>query len=305
MFVNRYKASSWHKSVLKELVFFLRFAFLYVANGFRVRTVLFYPEFPIFKTQINRVLLGTRYNITNNPNLAFDLAIAWEDNTRRPRYPFFEQLGPDRTVVNRDCVDISKRRVEEASLAVFGYGLFVDPTRHRGPCVCKHDDNGRHDKTVILQCPTASADPECVYQRLVETRFDEHHVYDMRLQICADRITGVLLRYRPVNSPFHGDVRVVSRAPDQVLSGPETDRVLALARQMGLDYGDIDAIRDGDDGRLYVVDVNNTPQQVAAGAKFSRADARRHRRRTRAALLQQFLEPAVRLKTAPVSSRPG
>jgi hypothetical protein len=28
---------------------------------------------------------------------------------------------------------------------------------------------------------------------------------------------------------------------------------------MGLDYGELDVLRDADDGRLYVVDVNTTP----------------------------------------------
>jgi len=44
-----------------------------------------------------------------------------------------------------------------------------------------------------------------------------------------------------------------------VLSEEEADRVQRFCRGMGLDYGELDAVRDASSGRLYVVDVNNTP----------------------------------------------
>ncbi|MDN5938139.1 MAG: hypothetical protein L0H83_05700 [Salinisphaera sp.] len=308
MIVNRYKASAWHKSLAKELVFFLRFALLHVVNGFRVRSVLFYPEFPLFKTQINRYLLGTRFNISNNPKLPFDLVVAWQDTTHRPPDPLLQRLARTHTVINLRCNDISKRAVEAASREVFGYGLFVDPLRHHGPCVRKHDDNGRHDQTAIVQCPVSEVDPACVYQRLVDARHDEQHVCDMRIQVCGDVIATVLLRIRPRATPFSGDVLLHNCSATQLLGQEEIGRIQVLARRMGLDYGEIDAIRDDRDGRLYVVDVNTTPQKAAPGVAFARGQRRQHLRQARRALKQQFLLPAVRPRRATtarvVRSRP-
>ena len=38
----------------------------------------------------------------------------------------------------------------------------------------------------------------------------------------------------------------------------ELDRIEAFTRRMGLDWGGLDILRDRDDGRLYIVDVNKT-----------------------------------------------
>lgn len=44
-----------------------------------------------------------------------------------------------------------------------------------------------------------------------------------------------------------------------VFSGIEKEKILAFTEKFGLDYGEVDVLRDNDDGRLYVIDVNNTP----------------------------------------------
>ena len=44
------------------------------------------------------------------------------------------------------------------------------------------------------------------------------------------------------------------------LSGSsKKEKILLFCRRMGLDYGELDMLRDREDGRLYIVDVNNTP----------------------------------------------
>src|SRR5215218_6726579 len=52
--------------------------------------------------------------------------------------------SPVAGAVNGRCTDISKRRVEEASRAVLGYGAGVDPRRFEGVCVRKSDQNAVH-----------------------------------------------------------------------------------------------------------------------------------------------------------------
>lgn len=263
-----------------------------------MHSVLFYPDFPIFKSVLNRYLRGTGFNITNNPRVPFDLAVAWQDATFRPVYPFLESLRDRCRVINIDCSDISKQRVEAASQAVFGYGLAVDPARYHGLCVRKDNHNGRHDRTAILECPLSEPEPDCVYQRLVDNRTLDDWVWDLRLQVCGDRMPLATRRYRPESRRFIGDVHEVIRDPSAWLSARERERVLALAHAMGLDFGEIDAVRDRTDGYLYVVDVNDTPIQIDPTDSFPRADWRRYLRWGRAAFHEQFLAPAVHGRTS-------
>jgi glutathione synthase/RimK-type ligase-like ATP-grasp enzyme len=44
-----------------------------------------------------------------------------------------------------------------------------------------------------------------------------------------------------------------------VLTTAEVERLLRFCAFIGLDYGELDVLRDKVDGRIYVVDVNSTP----------------------------------------------
>jgi hypothetical protein len=50
-----------------------------------------------------------------------------------------------------------------------------------------------------------------------------------------------------------------------VFSARERQQILELAIELGLDIGEVDTIRDRQDGRLYVIDVNDTPFSPARG----------------------------------------
>ena len=56
-------------------------------------------------------------------------------------------------------------------------------------------------------------------------------------------------------STAHPHTRIAE--PDAI-SVKESDAILDLAARIGLDYGEIDVLRDAD-GAIYVVDVNKTP----------------------------------------------
>jgi glutathione synthase/RimK-type ligase-like ATP-grasp enzyme len=44
-----------------------------------------------------------------------------------------------------------------------------------------------------------------------------------------------------------------------VLSTSEVGLLIRLCREIGLDYGEVDVLRDVDDGKMYIIDINNTP----------------------------------------------
>jgi hypothetical protein len=166
--------------------------------------------------------------------------------------------APAPGMVNGLCTDISKQRVEAAMRAAFGYGTAVDPTRVTGAIVRKSDANARHDGTVVT-APITTPEPGAVYQRLVETG-EDGVLEELRLPVVGDLLPGVYVKHRPPSDRFgHGPSVARLARPEAVLDAPERATILALARDMRLDFGELDVLRDRRDGRIHVVDVNITP----------------------------------------------
>ena len=236
------------------------------------KTVLCHPQRPGGFSVLHKLCAVAGYGITTDPNRPHDVAFAWEDATH---------VGPPAfrggaAAVNGRCLDISKRHVARTFADVFGYGLEVDPTAYRGAVVKKSDENGTHDGEVI-ECPipASAVEPGFVYQKAVDNRRDDGPgFYEYRVPVFGRSIPVVYVKYRPADAPFKEFDGAEVVAPDAVLSADERGRLLDLAAALGVDYGELDVLRDRGDGRAYVVDANKTPsgprrgfdpeQQVAA-----------------------------------------
>ena len=164
-----------------------------------------------------------------------------------------------RRTLNGACRDISKQRVEQAMLATFGYGLAVNPNTHIGPMVEKSDRNAAHDGLVIVG-PVSSPDPTKIYQHVLDNEVEPGIVEDLRTAVVAGTAVVVFRKRRRIHERFadtNQSATVV--APATVFSDDERRRIIAFADDMGLDMGMLDIVRDRLDGRIHVVDVNNTP----------------------------------------------
>jgi hypothetical protein len=68
------------------------------------------------------------------------------------------------------------------------------------------------------------------------------------------------LGYRSLDDRFgFKKVRVDIVETETVLSASEIEQITQFCAGIGLDYGELDALRNLDDGRIYIVDANNTP----------------------------------------------
>ncbi len=230
------------------------------------RRVLFYPKHPsrggvFFKSC---VLLG--YATTDRPDAPADVVIHYyggaEGDAAR-----LDELPAGIPVLNRQSLDVTKRHVQQTFERVFGYPLAVDPTVHAGPMVEKSDANGTHDGRILQgPIPRSALRPGFVYQRLIDNADGEGHTIDLRVPLLAGRIPLVYRKWRPPHDRFGREsVRVEICEPDAVFSAGERDRLLRLGREMGVDLAEMDVLRDNGDGRIYVVDVNNTPDGPARG----------------------------------------
>ena len=83
---------------------------------------------------------------------------------------------------------------------------------------------------------------------------------DIRVPVFGHLIPFCYRKRRPIDSRFSNENTSATLCEvDTVLSAAEVQQIFQFCDAMGLDYGELDVLRDRDDGRLYVVDVNNTP----------------------------------------------
>lgn len=216
--------------------------------------ILFYPvsSLPI-EYAAAKMLASIGAKVVTQPSADVRLAVLWEDATHVTTSPI-----PGIRSLNAKCCDISKTTVARAFGAAFGYGLEVDPASYSGPMVEKSDDNGLHDGRIV-QGPLQPL-PGRVYQRLIDNQADDRFVLDLRTPLVGGSIPFVYLKYRPIYDRFsNSNTRCVRKPASDVFSPGEISGIITFAKAMGLDYGELDVLRDRNDGRIYIVDVAKTP----------------------------------------------
>lgn len=186
-----------------------------------------------------------------------DVVMQFEDATVSPNpAPTNVKLGAK--LINFNCTDISKSRVAAASEVAFGNPLAVNPETYTGPVVEKSQINAAHDGHIV-QCPTPAL-PGRAYQRVIDNRTpDLSLVEDLRTSTLGGKPIVVFIKRRPVTKRFQNtNVDVEMRLPEQVFSAEEIERISAFTKEIGLEWGGVDVLRDRTDGRLYIVDANKT-----------------------------------------------
>lgn len=186
-----------------------------------------------------------------------DVVMQFEDATYSPNAPP-ARLKPGARLVNFGCTDVSKSNVSRACAAAFGYPLAVDPATHVGPAVEKSEINAAHDGRIV-HCPIQPL-PGRVYQRVVDNRgLDPHLVEDLRTCTVDGKPVCVFIKRREVTKRFlNTNVDVTLKMPEEVFSAEERSQIGAFTRELGLEWGGVDVLRDKADGKLYIVDANKT-----------------------------------------------
>jgi hypothetical protein len=229
------------------------------------RIILYYPQKPWFGHTLYKVahLLGCRLTsdlAVHNPAVI----VSYEDTTRNSSGSRLESLCASSRVLNGSCTDISKERVEEVFSAVFGRTTFVDPRSHHGWCVMKSNENALHDGQLV-ECPCEPVD-DYVYQRTIDNELGGGLTRDLRVPLMGTSVPFVYHKDRSLRSRFGSPVIHAQIVPTSaVFSAEEIDLIRRFAQQMGLDYGELDILRDNGDGQIYIVDANKTPMGPAPG----------------------------------------
>lgn len=180
------------------------------------------------------------------------------DLTRRI-HPEIKRLMGRHRAINDTGFDIDKRNVQKHMHIAFGYSQQIDPLTHSGRAVVKSRRNAVHDGSVI-DCPVERADPEKVYELLIDNEVGDGTILDIRVGILLGKITVVYRKYRPIGTRFmnaNSHAEIVE--PAEVLTSDEQAAILRFCASIRLEYGELDCLRDRQSGKLYIVDANNTP----------------------------------------------
>ena len=233
------------------------------------KRVFFYPDGPVEFHALFKVLKFLGYRSSSDPQRNCELAIKWwlafDGNPFAPVKSIPTMKGTKNNgvkVLNNRCNDISKNKINSTFEEVFGYSLSVDPRKHRGKCVMKLNWNALH-KGKIIECPVESIDDDFVYQKLVRNELEDGHVEDMRVPVFGIKTPFVYLKYRAVKDRFvdrvHTNTKATIAEVADVLSDEELKNIHRFCARIGMDYGEVDVLRDSGDRRIYIVDANNTP----------------------------------------------
>lgn len=258
-FINKYRSGiPFTKNFGENLVFWLRYYYRKLKYS-ENRTILVYPEFPSKKSLIWKIAKKLDYNLSNNPNLDFVAAVHYNNETVRTVPKALLDLKMPGFIVNLKCNDISKTTVDAHFKSVFAYCTEVDPLLHRGPMVMKSNGNAMHDGKII-NGPLEQKDPEYIYQILIDNTVNEKEVLDLRLPYVFGEIPFVYKKIRPISERFSNtNTRAEITEINKVFSSEELEKLVLFCKKMNIDHGELDVLRDKNNGKIYVVDVNNTP----------------------------------------------
>lgn len=250
--------------------------------------LLFYPERPSsMHYVIWKICAELGLRATGIPSRRTALALLWKDATSIAPLEAAPPITAAR-LLNAGCRDISKVNVARHFRAVFGYGCDVDPLAYPGPCVEKSNQNARHDGRIVFG-PSVTPRAGAVYQRVINNIVAGGMVEDIRVPVIGGAVPFAYLKYRPRAVRFDSSKNAAVRlcAAQDVLSADEMVAIGAFAQRMGLDYGELDVLRDRDDGRIYILDANKTP--AGPSYRLPGADARRAIERLALAFREEFL----------------
>lgn len=227
------------------------------------KKILFYPNLPSQFATIYQVCLFVGYKVSNNIE-GYDAAIKWEDATFSPNdRQLLELSKQDNNLINIGCEDISKSYTDKIFYSVFGYGAEVDPRTYTGSCVVKSDLNYKHDGKII-SCPISKVESDVVYQKLIDAGVEDNKLLEFRVPVIKQSIPLVYLYLKDssVEKRFFGYESFISvqvNDASDVFSEDEIQNILLFCQKMGLDYCELDVLRDKADRKIYIVDANNTP----------------------------------------------
>lgn len=261
-FFNTYhKNMPFFERLLKDINH-LVFSIKCILQHGRVKNVIVHPHYPSRRSTIYFTCRELGLQVTNKLKKKAVLGVYFDYATYKNDHHSLQKLADQGLkVLNIGSRNIGKNHIDEIHQQIFGYCTRIDPTKHVGKCVRKSDINALHDG-IILECPIEKVEEGFIYQILIDNKNDKGLFEDIRVAIVGKEIPLVNLKYRKPEDQFgHLSTSDLVEAND-VLSSEEIEKINAFTNACNFEFGELDILRDNEDGRIYIIDVNDTPNNI-------------------------------------------
>ncbi len=230
---------------------------------------LFYPDKVAWFHTLRGVFKTYGWETTNNLYAEFDFAIAWNDKPKlevyldqRSQRIFHYLKCAGYPVYNSGIRSTNRDAVEACHVMAFGYGAHVDPLTWTGKLVEKSAWNYGKDSR-LLKGPLRSDQvlPDRIYMKEIDNRNPDNEYIDFRTTIVDRRPVWAQQFWYYGHRRFkkqHMSYNYRSSLPEEVFTAKEIEQIHSFCTLFGMDFGDLDILRDVQDGHIYVVDANPT-----------------------------------------------
>jgi len=203
------------------------------------------------------------YNYSNREDRCPELLSDMSENMEMP-------------IINGSLLNIRKDHIDDVFTSVFGYSLRLDPTKHMGMCIEKSTQNAIH-RGRFIQCPirkqdidrrtypSKSGEPHVrMYVKMIDTRIDTETIRDFRISVMGGSVVALFEKHLGNGSFFHpykeNKFEVYPfDSMDPYFTRDEIRKTHFFINDMGIDFAEIDILRDNSTGLMYIIDVNPVP----------------------------------------------
>jgi len=235
---------------------------------------LLYPKPFSSHTTLRGVLDRLYIEYHNDKEDEYDFIIACDPRETYPNHStdsfLIENMKNGIYVLNFNLNDISKRNVDAVFSEIFGYSLIVDKKNIESlnkSMVVKSDLNARHDGRII-EPPFEESDIDSIGEDsllfLEINNCDGNFCIDYRMCI-FDYYPGFTGRSEKKKEFRFGHLSTsavrfnIFLDLSKCFSSDEISNIYKFCKKIGLEYGNLDILRDFDTGLLYIIDVTPTP----------------------------------------------
>ena len=227
--------------------------------------IYIYGNYPHFeKATAYFMLRKAGVNFVNKYDPHSDIGWFWDSQIKLDKktdkmYDFSKNLR----FINFFLKDTSKDFVAKSMEEHFGYTFKINPKTFNGYCIAKHNGNGTKS-CFFLKCPINADEVfhDHCYQKIINysSKSDSSTLYELRVPIFKNMIPFTFFKTRNKGLRFTSKNKSMDIVPATAhLSEQECQDIIMYCQKIGLEYGEIDILRSDDDGKIYIIDVNNTP----------------------------------------------
>lgn len=218
------------------------------------RNILFYPSLPWKFSTISKILKTLNIKITNNHQHDYLLGIHWHDRT----YTDFN--WPEKTeklILNKNCNNISKKHVDLIHEKILGYNSEINPRVYDREYVQKLDLNGFH--LGFIRKRKSRAWPLFFYQKIPDNSVG-NTVIEYRVPVFGDTVPFVYKKTKSIKKRLScKNLKVELASFEETFNSQERNWIIAFAKAMRLNYGELDILQDHPTNKIYIIDANKTP----------------------------------------------